>query len=798
VWIAFNLRVKAKGTTELVALRPNAAQAKLERLIRRLIAEGRPIRIVILKARQVGMCLDPNTRVLTADLQWVRIADLKLGDELVAVDESTPGGTGHHRRMRTGFVQGIRSVYEPGFLLEMSNGQRLVATGEHRFLCRGRRTTSLQWRCVRAMEVGDTIRWVTLPWEQPDFEDGWMGGFIDGEGSLRRKERAGVEASITQAVNPALGRAVAYLQRKGYHFRIDVDRRTPADSSVLGRHDVHRLVLGRMDEMFRLVGQTRPVRFLGEHWWIGKELPGKKSGTGRAEIVSIKRLPKQEMIDLQTSTKTFIAEGFVSHNSTWIAALFYHHSIHNRNRTGIVVAHDAESTEGLFDKIRTFQEDYEQAPDTRFNSKKKLDWPAPLRSQLGVQTAGKVEIGRSMTLDKLHLSEFAFWGQHTDKSYTACMNALADGPETMAFIESTANGYGGPFYDRYQEGKKAESEWESFFFAWWEEPQYRRPVPEGFKRTNADSDEKDLALYGDEEELAETYGLDDEQLAWRRWTIVNKCGSNLDTFRQEYPSNDVEAFLMSGRPALDVEALRRQLLAAERFNQETPPARGKLLGKYDPHGKLLAVRFVAGPGPLLVYRFPHERGQYAMGTDVSEGHGGDPAGTVVWHKRTLADICDLHGQFTPTELAHETNKLRLWYGNAATCCDATGVGQAFIVEYKKLTARMYFRMVKDKVTDKRRKELGFKFNESTRATLVDQYDALLRADGLTIRNQDAIQEHFTFTYNKKGKAEHAEGCHDDHVLKRMLCLEMIKQEPWRDPRIPHPKRRGPGASVPGG
>src|SRR3984885_5373470 len=40
---------------------------------------------VILKARQLGACLDPDTPVLKADYTWSRIADLKVGDALVGV-----------------------------------------------------------------------------------------------------------------------------------------------------------------------------------------------------------------------------------------------------------------------------------------------------------------------------------------------------------------------------------------------------------------------------------------------------------------------------------------------------------------------------------------------------------------------------------------------------------------------------------------------------------------------------------------------------------------------------------------
>jgi len=495
--------------------------------------------------------------------------------------------------------------------------------------------------------------------------------------------------------------------------------------------------------------------------------------------------------------------------STWIAGMFYHDAVTRPNMQGLIVAHEAESTEGLFDKIRTFQDTCEGAPPTKFNSKKLVDWLAPLRSRLSVQTAGKVEIGRSMTLPRVHLSEFAFWGKDCDKSTTSVMQSVPDGLDTAVYVESTANGYGGPFYDLYMAAKNdPESEWEAFFFAWFEDPTYRRAVPEGFEPTNADSPKAMLDRYDNEQQSVETYGLDLEQLSWRRWAIDNKCQKSLDKFRQEYPSNDIEAFLMSGRPAFGVEALREQLDDAERFAQKNKIVRGKLIlskeswVEYDKHGRAHsrskdAATFKEGPGPVVVFRKPHKDGQYAMGTDVSEGHGGDPSGTVVWHKRTLRDIADLHGQFTPSELAAETYKLSLWYNNAATCADATGVGEAFLVAYKRLTGRMYFLWKKDKLSDERYKQMGYKFNEGTRATLVDQYDLALRERDIHIRSKEAIQEHFTFVFKENGKPEHAEGCNDDHVLKRMLCYEMIKQEPYRDPKLKRVASRGRRAGVPG-
>ena len=64
-----------------------------------------------LKSRQLGVCLHPDTKVLTADLTWARIEDLRPGTEIVSVDEYPPGGVGKHRKMRVAVVEAAVKVF---------------------------------------------------------------------------------------------------------------------------------------------------------------------------------------------------------------------------------------------------------------------------------------------------------------------------------------------------------------------------------------------------------------------------------------------------------------------------------------------------------------------------------------------------------------------------------------------------------------------------------------------------------------------------------------------------------------
>lgn len=177
-------------------------------------AKGKPQKLMVIKARQLGLCLDPDTKVLTADLRWVRIDDIQPDQELVGVDEMPLGEyVRQQRQLHTCTVMACREVNEEAYRLTMDNGEVLIATGPHRFLCKRRSGSGGVWRCVNHSDngyrtsspivVGDEIRRITTPWdERQTFEDGWFGGLLDGEGSARKKKRAGAEVGISQVAGP--------------------------------------------------------------------------------------------------------------------------------------------------------------------------------------------------------------------------------------------------------------------------------------------------------------------------------------------------------------------------------------------------------------------------------------------------------------------------------------------------------------------------------------------------------------------------------------------------------------------
>jgi hypothetical protein len=172
----------------------------------------------------------------------------------------------------------------------------------------------------------------------------------------------------------------------------------------------------------------------------------------------------------------------------------------------------------------------ERKPSTGASNAKELYFDQ-LDSGYRVATAGGAAAGRSQTNQFFHGSEVAFWENAKDHAAGA-LQTVPDMPGTEVILESTANGVGNYFHGMWLDAERGVSEYEAIFIPWFWAPEYRKPVPEGFK------------LEPDEVEYMEAHGLDREQMARRRAKIQELRDEAL--FRQEYPATAAEAFESTG------------------------------------------------------------------------------------------------------------------------------------------------------------------------------------------------------------------------------------------------------------
>lgn len=525
------LKIRTKEG-KIEAFQLNKAQKYIHKKLEEQKKKKGYVRALILKGRQQGCCYSLNTRVLTADYRWIRIDEIQVGDRIIAVDETLgekiEGHKRQERRFRTAVVEAKAYLKKEVYEVVLDNGVTLVVTGEHRHLCQKRKREEVEWRAIIDTEVGDLIRVATpKPYDNLTLDDAWFGGLLDGEGTFGANPA--IRIGLSQVNGPVLERAKRYLQSRNIHFYELIDRRRAGTSSKLGDKAVHCLRVDRLSDVLKLLTLTRPTRFVDRPLYEDKKLPFSAQGfKPYAQVLSIKSLGVQDVVDLQTSEKTFIAEGLVSHNSTYISARFFDVIMRFSGLKVFILAHRDDATNNLYGLVDRYYENYPnplKVPIKESNSKRLFFANS---SGYGVGTAGGGSIGRSDTIQLLHMSECAFY-ENTDEISSGIMQTVPDIAGTEIILESTANGTGNMFHQMCMDAMNGKSDFELIFVPWFWQEEYRLRLPQSF------------TLSDEEIEYKTTYNLDDEQIMWRRNKINIFVGKDAQ-FRREYPATVQEAF----------------------------------------------------------------------------------------------------------------------------------------------------------------------------------------------------------------------------------------------------------------
>lgn len=227
--------------------------------------------------------------------------------------------------------------------------------------------------------------------------------------------------------------------------------------------------------------------------------------------------------------------------STYIGGRFYWKVTHRFGVRAFILTHEAESTSALFEMTQRYHDECPifVKPSTGASNAKELVFDK-LDSGYKLGTAGNKAVGRGTTVQYFHGSEVAFWPNASEHA-KGILQAVPDEKGTEVILESTANGIGNYYHQQWQKAEAGESEFQAIFVPWFWQDEYRKALPEGFSLTS------------EEEELKRTYGLDDEQIQFRRFKIAELSAEGVDgeqAFKQEYPMNATEAFQVSGGDTL--------------------------------------------------------------------------------------------------------------------------------------------------------------------------------------------------------------------------------------------------------
>ena len=242
--------------------------------------------------------------------------------------------------------------------------------------------------------------------------------------------------------------------------------------------------------------------------------------------------------------RALILKGRQQGCSTYVGGRFYHRTTWGRGLRTFILTHEDAATQNLFEMVNRYHEHCPVfvRPSTGAANAKELFFDK-LDSGYKVGTAGTRGVGRSSTIQLFHGSEVAFW-PNAESHAAGVLQAVPDEPGTEVILESTANGIGNFFHQKWRDAENGEGDFIAIFVPWFWQVEYRKALPEGFTPTD------------EEQEYAGLYGLDWEQVAWRRNKIAELKDAAL--FKQEYPATAAEAFQMSGHDSfIKPEAIAR-------------------------------------------------------------------------------------------------------------------------------------------------------------------------------------------------------------------------------------------------
>ena len=261
-------------------------------------------------------CPAPETRILKSNLTWVRADELTPGDELIGFDENGP-----NRKYKPSKVNSCPIVNRKRFKVITDSGE-IIVSEKHPFLIRlGNRP--FEWRMVEDLRPGNKIVSIGKPWETGNcYEVGYIAGQYDGEGCLmvadNKKTKAnGFRLTWSQTIKePHKLEIVKNFKKILKHngFKTYISYYKPKNK----KHSEKAVIFvgGGKWENLRLIGMFRPHRFLNHPklsaGWNNCRLCPKNN----TEVISIESIGEGPVVALDTSTKTFIGEGMLQHNTT--------------------------------------------------------------------------------------------------------------------------------------------------------------------------------------------------------------------------------------------------------------------------------------------------------------------------------------------------------------------------------------------------------------------------------------------------------------------------------------------------
>lgn len=246
-------------------------------------------------------CLTPDMRVLTEEFKWVRISEIEEGTTLIGFPEETKIHEG--ATFLPTLVEKKKTLKKE--VLEITTSEGVVKCSVDHMWRASTGTNPLKWKKASELKIGWSLSKVMEVWDTPNNQEvGWMAGFLDGEGYISNNSQIGVGQNADGDNALCFNEAARLFKRYMPHCELRfADQRRCVKMRPAG-----------LRTGWQAVGIFQPLRLKAKLLRGYSKTSIRSRNNRKGKIISIRSLGVQEVVALQTSTKTFLAEGFLSHN----------------------------------------------------------------------------------------------------------------------------------------------------------------------------------------------------------------------------------------------------------------------------------------------------------------------------------------------------------------------------------------------------------------------------------------------------------------------------------------------------
>ena len=248
---------------------------------------------------------------------------------------------------------------------------------------------------------------------------------------------------------------------------------------------------------------------------------------------------------------------------------------------------------------------------------------------------------------------------------------------------------------------------------------------------------------------------------------------------QEYPDNPEEAFLRSGNPVFDVDAVRA-------LDVREPLARGYLYKAPDE-----PRHFVPDGGALAIWEYPHPKGVYVVGADVSEGlEHGDYSCAFVIDARLKKVVAVFHANIDADLFGTDVlNQMGLYYRTALIGVESNNHGLTTLKALQNANYPNLYRQHRHLSRyDTTSELLGWRTTISSKALAIDELNREIRQGELDMPDLKTVEELKTFVREGNGRMHGSP--YDDRVMALAIAVQMLKYAWLHEYRVN--EKPGPG------